>query len=130
MSVRYHSQIGTINFRLQGCYGLLPTRPGYRACWVESVCIWSVDLELENVHGFICRRVGDECFELIRISSPSKQHSRAFCHVFFVQCVQKVILNAATTKFDGIHGNKSLQRRTKINFNTFSKYLFNVSCIF
>ncbi len=37
--VRYHSLSGTISFRLQACHGLLPARPGYMACWVESLCM-------------------------------------------------------------------------------------------
>jgi hypothetical protein len=38
-SVRFHSLSGTISVRLQECYGLLPARPGYMACWVESLCV-------------------------------------------------------------------------------------------
>jgi hypothetical protein len=37
-SVRYHSLSSAI-FRLQACKGLLPTRPGYIACRVKSLCI-------------------------------------------------------------------------------------------
>ncbi len=38
-SAWYNSLSGTTSFRLQACYGLLPARPGYMTCWVESLCM-------------------------------------------------------------------------------------------
>ncbi len=38
-SVQHHSLSGTISFRLLACYSLLPARPGYMSCWVESLCM-------------------------------------------------------------------------------------------
>ncbi len=38
-SERCHSLSSTVSFRLQACYSLLPARPGYMACRVESLCM-------------------------------------------------------------------------------------------
>jgi hypothetical protein len=43
-SVWYHSLSDTISFCLLASYGLLPTRQGYMAYWVESLCMYCIAL--------------------------------------------------------------------------------------
>ncbi len=59
-SGRYHSVSGTINLRLQVCYGLLAARPGYWACWVANLCI------VAECTGFYCVRTDPVFVDLLR----------------------------------------------------------------
>ncbi len=66
-SVRYHSLSGTISFRFLACYSLLPTRPGYMACKVESLSML-VSGNFMQIQG------------LYQISSSFQQHLSALDH--------------------------------------------------